>query len=300
MPETKILITGGAGFIGSHLAIALVNGGYRVSIIDDLSRGKYENLKSIHNKINFIKGELSEHSQLDDLIRASDIVFHLAALSRVIPSITNPELCFQSNVEGTEIVSRLCMLYNKRLIFSSSREVYGSAQYIPVDEKHALRPENPYGAYKLIGERIIESYSKYYGLRYAILRLANVYGNGDFDRVIPTFIENIRNNKDIIIYGGNQTLDFVYITDVIDAFLKVLTVQDNFTVNIGSGKGTSILELAGIIKKIMNDRGIIDVQDKRAGEVEMFISDISHCYDVLYWKPETSIIEGIKKMVNLK
>ncbi|PWB56948.1 MAG: hypothetical protein C3F06_00195 [Candidatus Methanoperedenaceae archaeon] len=293
----KILITGGAGFIGSHLAEALVNKGNDVIVVDNLSRGHCENLNSIIDKINFVNGDITDHELIRDLIRSSDTVFHLAALSRVIPSIDDPELCFKSNIEGTEIIARSCARYGKRLIFSSSREVYGTANYIPVDEEHPLNPENPYGTSKLAGEKIIESYSKCYHLRYAILRLANVYGDRDFDRVIPIFIKNSLNNKDLIIYGGQQILDFVYITDVIEAFLKAFVNQENLKVNIGSGKGTTLLELANMIKYLTKNKGKITIQDKRTGEVEKFVSKINKSHEILNWNPEFSLEEGIKRLL---
>ncbi len=290
----KILITGGAGFIGSHLAEALVNRGYEIIIVDDLSRGKCENLECIINEIEFVEGNITSFYLMQDLINKSDLIFHLAALSRVIPSIENPELCFKSNIEGTEMVARLCSRFGKRLIFSSSREVYGTAKYFPVDEEHPLNPENPYGTSKVAGEKIIESYSKCYGLKYAILRLANVYGDRDFDRVIPIFIENSLNNRDLIIYGGEQILDFIHVSDVIEAFLKTFKTDDNITINIGSGRGTTLVELAKIIISIAKNEGKIIMKEKRTGEVESFTANIVKAQKILGWKPEIRLEEGLK------
>lgn len=293
----NILITGGAGFIGSHLAEALVIKGYDVIIIDDLSRGKCENLKGIHDEIEFMRGNITNFELIQDLVKRSDVVFHLAALSRVIPSIENPELCFKSNIEGTEIIARLCARFGKKMIFSSSREIYGTAIYIPVDEKHPLKPENPYGTSKLAGEKIIESYSKCYNLKYVILRLANVFGNRDFDRVIPIFIKNSLNNKDSIIYGGKQILDFIYINDVIEGFLKAIGTDENLIVNIGSGRGTTLIELASIINDISKNEGKLIFKDKRTGEVESFIANINKSSEVLDWKPKVLLEDGLKRLI---
>ena len=292
--RNKILITGGAGFIGSHLAEALVDKGYDIIIIDDLSRGKSENLQNIIDSIQFVKGDITDFELMRDLIRESDTVFHLAALSRVLPSIENPELCFKSNIEGTEIITRLCARFGRRLIFSSSREVYGTAKYLPVDEDHPLNPENPYGASKVSGEKIIESYSKCFGFKYSILRLANVYGENDFERVIPIFIENSLNNNDLIIYGGKQNLDFIYVTDVINAFLKTLEIDNNIIVNIGSGKGTTITKLAKIINNLAKNKMKIIIKEKRTGEVESFIADNNRAQKVLNWKPEVYLKKGLE------
>lgn len=293
----KILITGGAGFIGSHLAEALVDNGYDIVIIDNLSRGKYENLQNIFDKIQFIKGDITDFEMMQDLIKGSDIVYHLAALSRVLPSIENPELCFKSNIEGTEMIARLCARFGRKLIFSSSREVYGAAQYLPVDENHPLNPENPYGASKMAGEKIIESYSKCYGLKYGILRLANVYGKRDFDRVIPIFLLNSLNNKDIIIYGGEQILDFVHVSDVIDAFIKILLINENLIMNIGSNKGIGLIDLTEKINKITKNKGKIIIKEKRTGEVEYFIADNDRAQKILNWRPEVFLEKGLKMLL---
>ena len=299
-PKTtnKILITGGAGFIGSHLAEALVDKGYDIVIIDDLSRGKTENLQNIIDKIQFVKGDITDFELMQDLITESHTVYHLAALSRVLPSIEKPELCFKSNIEGTEIIARLCARLGRRLIFSSSREVYGTAKYLPVDEDHPLNPENPYGASKVTGEKIIESYSKCYGLKYGILRLANVYGKRDFDRVIPIFIENSLNKKDIIIYGGEQNLDFIHVNDVIEAFLKTLNIDKNIIVNIGSSKGTTITELAKIIINLAKNKMKTNIKEKRKGEVENFVARIIKAEIILNWKPEMCFEDGLNYLLN--
>jgi len=208
----RILITGGAGFIGSHLAERLVEEGYKVILLDNLLRSNIDNLSSIRDYLEFIKGDVRDYSLMEEIIKKADIVIHLAALSRVMPNIKNPELCFSINIQGTEIVARLCAKYKKRIIFSSSREVYGTAKYLPVDEDYPLNPENPYGASKVAAESIIRAYSKSYGLNYAILRLTNVYGPRDFDRVIPLFIEKSLKNENLEVFGKNKILDFIYIS----------------------------------------------------------------------------------------
>ena len=295
-PKTtnKILITGGAGFIGSHLAEVLVENGYDIMIIDDLSRGKSENLKNIIDKIQFVKGDITDFELMQDLITESHTVYHLAALSRVLPSIEKPELCFKSNIEGTEIIARLCARLGRRLIFSSSREVYGTAKYLPVDEDHPLNPENPYGASKVSGEKIIESYSKCYGLKYGILRLSNVYGKRDFDRVIPIFIENSSKKNDLIIYGGKQIIDFIHVSDVVDAFTKLLLINENLIVNIGSNKGTTLIDLAGNINEILKNEGNIIIKEKRTGEVDSFIANNDRAIKILNWRPEVYLKKGLK------
>jgi len=295
--KMKILITGGAGFIGSHVTEVLINKGHEIIVVDNLNRGKLQNLSNIKNKIRFLNINIIDFELMKEIISKVDIVFHLAAVSRVMPSIENPELCFKTNVQGTEIISRLCSIFNKKLIFSSSREVYGTAEYIPVDEKHPTNSENPYGTSKICGEKIIEAYSKCYGLRYAILRLSNVFGARDFDRVIPIFIEKALKNDELIVFGGGQILDFVYINDVVKSFIKILDVNENIIVNIGSGNGTNIFDIAETIKKITKSESKLTIKEKRKGEVEKFIANIERSEKILNWMPKITLEEGIKLLI---
>lgn len=294
----SILVTGGAGFIGSHLAEKLINEGYNVIIIDNLSRGNLNNLLNVRESVKFIKGDIRDYNLMNDLIKNSEVIFHLASLSRVIPCIKDPELCFKVNVEGTEIIARLSSKYGKKLIFSSSREVYGTAKYIPVDEDHPLNPENSYGISKVYAEKIIETYAKNYKLSYVILRLSNVYGERDFDRVIPIFIENALNNKSLIVYGVDKLLDFIYIDDVVNALVKSMYVNENYILNIGSGVGTRILELAELIKRTVNRNVNIVIKEKRKGEVDKFVANIDRAKKILKWTPKISLENGLKHMID--
>jgi len=293
----SILVTGGAGFIGSHLVERLVEEGYSVIVVDNLLRGTLNNLSNVLDRVKFVKGDIGNYELMEELIKNSEVIFHLASFSRVIPSIENPELCFKINVEGTEIIARLCSKYHGKLIFSSSREVYGTPKYLPVDESHPLNPENPYGASKVSGEKIIEAYAKSYGLNYVNLRLANVYGPRDFDRVIPIFIENALKGKDLIVYGADKILDFVYIDDVINAFIAAMDSNENQTLNIGSCVGVSIVELANLIKKVTGKEVGIIIKEKRKGEVDKFITDIRRAREALNWEPRINLEEGLRRTV---
>jgi UDP-glucose 4-epimerase len=295
----SILVTGGAGFIGSHLVERLVKEGYSVIVVDNLLRGTLDNLSNIldKNKIKFVRGDVRNYKLMKELIKNSEVIFHLASLSRVIPSIENPKLCFEINVKGTEIIARLCSKYHKKLIFSSSREVYGTPKYLPVNEAHPLNPENPYGASKVSGEKIIEAYAKSYGLNYVTLRLANIYGLRDFDRVIPIFIENALKGEDLVVYGADKILDFVYIDDAINAFIATMDSGKNQTLNIGSGVGISIVELANLIKKVTGKGVEIIIKEKRKGEVDKFIADIRRAKEALGWEPRINLEEGLRRMV---
>jgi UDP-glucose 4-epimerase len=295
----NILITGGAGFIGIHLAQYLHSKDFSVTIIDDFSRGSKHTIQDLPSDIVVIEKNILQERITEKSIRNADLVFHLSALSRVIPSIKNPQLCFRSNVLGTEIIARMCSKYKKKIIFSSSREVYGNAKKIPVKESFPLVPENPYGSSKIAGESIIRAYSQTYGLKYDILRLANVYGPLDFDRVIPIFIERAIHGEIFFIFGGKQVIDFVYVDDVVDAFIRCLdSGTDNRILNIGSGIGTDIITLAKTIVSLSSGNSDFSIKEKRTGEVDRFVADISNAKRMLDWMPQTSLKAGLKKIIS--
>jgi UDP-glucose 4-epimerase len=297
----RILITGGSGFIGSHLAERLVKEGYKVYIIDNLLRGNLINLSHVWDEIEFINGDIRNYQLMSNAVRKADIIIHLAAISRVMPSIKKPELCFEINTMGTEIVARLCAKYNKKLIFSSSREVYGTPQYLPVDEDHPLIPENPYGASKIAAEGILKSFSKCYNLSYIILRLTNVFGPRDFDRVVPIFIEKSIKNEDLIIYGYEKVMDFIYISDVTEAFIKSLnTNETNLTLNIGSGVSVKLLDIAKLIRNTIGGHGKLIIKKARKGEVVKFVANIKRAKSILGWEPKIPLEVGIKEILNCK
>jgi UDP-glucose 4-epimerase len=295
----NILVTGGAGFIGSHLVKALVKQGYSVSIIDNLSRGKRQNIRELIQSVEFIESDILNEEILEYSIKKADMVFHLSALSRVVPCINNPELCFKNNIFGAELVTRYCTKYAKKMIFSSSREVYGNSVTLPVRETFSMNPENPYGASKIAGEAIIKAFSKTYGLNYFILRLANVYGFNDFERVIPIFIQKALTDQDIEIFGGTQKIDFIFIDDVIEAFLKALNIDTKDKIcNIGSGSGTDLKTLAEMIIDKLSSKSKIVFKDPRKGEVEHYIADITYARKVLNWEPKFSLDSGLEKVIN--
>lgn len=294
----RILVTGGAGFIGSHLVNRLLSGGHDVIVVDNLCRGSLKNLPDDRDKLEFVNGNIIDFYLMNGLVGVSDVVFHLASMSRVIPSIENPEKCFEDNVHGTEVVARLCSKYKKKLVFSSSREVYGTAMYLPVDENHPLNPENPYGASKLCGEKIIVAYSKCYGLNYAIVRLANVYGEGDFQRIIPTFIERTTKNKSLIIYGGQQIIDFVHVSDIVNILLKASNYSENFTINAGSGKGITALDLSRLVQDIGFGTKNLIIKEKRNGEVDRFIAKIDDAKKLLNWSPTKDLKEELTSLLH--
>jgi len=295
----KILITGGTGFIGSHLANKLSKNN-EVIVYDNLSRCSQIKL---NENIKFIKGDICDIETLNQVDSDIDIIYHLAAVSRVLESIENPRKCFDVNVNATFNVVEFAGKIGSKLVFSSSREVYGDAQYIPVDEGHPHNPKNPYGASKLAGELVVRIMSEIYGIQHTIIRLSNVYGKGDFKRVIPTYVDNIRNGENIIIYGApSKTIDFVHVNDVVDVFVHCCdNATNNEIFNIGSGHGTTLDELANMFIS-MRENAIqypeIVYSEGVVSEVYNFIADITKAKRILNFKNSISLKNGITELIN--
>ena len=292
----KILVTGGAGFIGSNLVDKLIDEGHKVFVIDNLLSGKKENL---NKKAIFYKADICDLNKILPLFKGIDYVFHLAANPRVIFSVENPIESHRINVDGT--LNVLYASYKnkvKRLIFASSAAVYGEIKKLPLKENTIPHPVSPYVLHKLIGEYYCKLFSNLYNLETVCLRYFNVYGprmdpNGPYALVICKFLKLRKENKPLTIYGdGKQTRDFVYVDDVVKA--NILTMKSKKVgrgeiINICSGKNYSINYIAKLIggKKIY--------LPKRIGEIKHTLGDNSLAKKLLGWKPEISLEEGIKK-----
>ncbi len=275
----QIMVTGGAGFIGSHLVDQLVKSGHSVRVIDNLFRGKEENIGAhLKNKsIEFIKGDIRDYEQIKDVFKNCEVVYHLAAQSNVMGAVENIDYSFYSNVVGTFNVLKASQAAGaKRVIFTSSREAYGEAQYLPVDERHPLDSKNTYGASKVAGEKYCQVFQNMGAFDVVIFRLANVYGERDFDRVIPIFLNNVARHEDIHVFGGKQVIDFVSIEIVVKALIQALENEEatQGPTNIGSGKETTLFELAERIMELTGSRNKVVVDPPRSVEVVKFTADI--------------------------
>ncbi len=286
----KILITGGAGFIGKYLANQLCSK-HEITIIDNFYR---KNDIVLNEKVKVVEQDIVE--DFEELISQNDIIYHLAAISQVMTSIENPELTYKVNIESTKNIIEACSKHKKKLIFASSREVYGTQSELPVKINTELNPENPYAASKLAGEALIKSYGKTYNLDYNIVRMSNVYGHGDAGRVIPIFINMFKNNQDVELYGSEKIIDFIHIEDVVDAFVK-LKDKSELTLNIGSGTQTRLGDLANMIKELTNSNSNINITNERQGEVGKFCADISETKAKLNWEPKISLRDGLTQMI---
>ena len=296
-----MLVTGGAGFIGSHIVDRLIENGYDVIILDNLTTG---NKSNINPKAEFINADIRD-KDLAEKINFKDVeaVFHQAAQINVRYSVENPVYDGDVNVLGTINILELMRKYdiNKIIFASSGGAVYGEPNYLPVDENHPINPLSPYGLSKYVGEEYIKLYNRLYGIEYAILRYSNVYGERQDPRgeagVISIFVDRMLNNKNPTIFGdGNQTRDFVYVGDVAKANLMALNWK-NEIVNIGTGKETSVNELFNIIKHEIGFEGDAIYDKPREGEVYRIYLNIEKA-ESLGWKPEVDLREGIRRVVN--
>jgi UDP-glucose 4-epimerase len=273
----RILITGGAGFIGSHLAEALARDPRReVLVFDNLRRGRLENLALCQDRIRFVEGDIRDNGCLREVMQGVHLVFHLAAQANVLGAEADPDYSFHTNVEGSvNVLSAAREAGVRRLVFTSSREVYGEASRLPVPESAPLFPKNAYGASKAAGEHYCRV-SANEGLDVSVLRLANVYGPRDRDRVIPIFLDQALSDQPLVLYGGEQLLDFVWIDAVVDALSKAAFGPSlPGPLNVGSGAGTALRDLAQRVVEITASRSRIELAPARSIETVRFVADVT-------------------------
>ena len=296
----NILVSGGAGFIGSHLVDKLSLGN-KVIVIDNLSSGLLSNLEKSKDRITFIKGDVLDKMLLKDIVAEVELVFHSAANVGYIRSIEDPYFDMDVNIKGTVNILEACRNSNvKRLVYSSSGAIFGQAKYLPIDEEHPLNPESPYAVSKLAAEKYCFAFHKVHGVPVAALRYFNVYGprqdTSEYANVILTFFRGIREGKPLTILGdGKQTRDFVFVEDVVKANILAATqpaaVSEVF--NIATGKETSIEKLASIIKQISAKETPVIYADPRAGEVRYSRANIEKARRLLGYSPATNLKEGL-------
>ena len=292
------LVTGGAGFIGSHLVEALLGEGYSVVVLDDLSTGNEENLASVRDKITLYKESILSQD-LKHVLRDVEVIFHLAAQINVRRSVEEPIYDLRVNALGTLNLLEQARDVERFIYASSGGAVYGEPHYLPVDEEHGTDPISPYGASKLAGEKYVQLYGYNYGLRYAILRYANVYGERQDARgeagVIAIFLDRIRKGRPLTVFGtGEQTRDYVYVGDVVRANLLALKREGVF--NIATGRETSVNELIEIIAGVTGVKPEVEYAPPRKGEVYRIYLSTERAREELGFVAEVSLKEGISKM----
>ena len=299
-----VVITGGAGFIGGHLAIYLKERGYKVTCIDNLSRASKSAIKALEKeKIPLIITDIRETNKLLEIFKGADVVIHTAALISVEESIKDPLLYLDSNATGTASVTKACIdAAVRRLIYLSSAAVYGEPIKLPIDEVHPTNPLSPYGLSKLFGEEIIKTLSRLYPFDYIILRLFNVYGAGqseEYAGVITKFINRVREKLPPIIFGdGEQTRDFIHVNDVCHAIeLAITTKNTNNIYNIGSGTATKIKDLAKLIMNIANINSEPIYSAPKPGDIKHSYANIDKARELLNFISRISLEKALKEFI---
>lgn len=271
----RVLVTGGAGFIGRHLVAALVAGGHKVTVLDNLHRGNRDAVESLGIS-RFVASDIRDPVAVAEAAGGMQIIYHLAAQSNVLGAVSDIDYSFTTNVIGTyNVLNAARDLDVERIVFTSSREVYGEVDRIPVHEDHPLNPKNAYGASKVAGEMYCRIFATTYGLDVRVLRLSNVYGSGDRDRVIPNWLERARCETDLELYGGEQVVDFVPMQLVVQALQRAATGSlGTQAINVASGAGISLRALADRIQELPNARVNLQILPARPMEVTRFVADV--------------------------
>jgi len=297
----KILVTGGAGFIGSHIVEYLVQRGDSVTVVDNLNTGKIENLKSVFKKINFAQIDIRDFKVLKNLMENIDGIFHQAAMASVQDSFRIPEKFHDVNVNGTENIFKIAKEFGIKVVYASSSSVYGDTSILPTTESDEKRPINPYAKTKLEKDKLAEQYAKN-GLKVIGLRYFNVFGprqSKEYAGVIKLFLERIQQGLPPLVNGdGLQIRDFVYVDDVVNANILSMESDIDFEFfNIGTGTTISILDLANIIIKFSGLKIKPIHRPALPGDVRATQADITKVKTMLKWRPATSIQDWLKSVV---
>ena len=298
----NLVVTGGAGFIGSHLVEFLVKQNQSVTVLDNLKNGNIDNLKSVKKEIEHHNVDILNYDGLQKILSKCDCVFHHAALTSVSDSFDRPKEYHEANVSGTENILKLAKEHGFKVIFASSASVYGNPKKIPIKEDTEKKPLNPYGLSKLNAEELCKKYSEL-GVSVIGLRYFNVYGprqNRNYAGVITKFIDNALNSKPLLINGdGSQVRDFVFVNDVANAnFLAMKSKTNHAFINIGSGIGISIKKLAEMIMKLTSLESGPIYGEPVGGDITSSQANIDLAKELLNWKPKTTLEEWLNE--NLK
>jgi len=297
----QILVTGGAGFIASNIVDELINDGYKVIVVDNLSSGKKENL---NKNAEFYHMDIRD-AELEKIFKDNSItyVIHHAAQIDVQKSLAEPIFDAENNILGTINLLDNCRDYEvEKIIYASSAAVYGEPDYLPIDEEHSIKAMSPYGISKYTPEQYIKMYSKLYDIKYSIFRYANVYGPRQDPKgeggVISIFVDKMLAGEKSIIFGdGKQTRDFIYVNDIVKANIMALNKGDNIVVNISTETRESVNDLVKYLNEILETN--IDAVYKNARKGDILHSSLKNnrAEELLGWTPEYDLKEGLKQTV---
>jgi len=295
LTNNSTLITGGAGFIGSHLVDALIKQGQNVIVLDNLSTGRLQNLAHIVDKIQLIECDISQKGKWQDYFKGVDMVFHLAALADIVPSIETPGKYYQSNVNGTFNVLEACRKYKiNKIVYSASSSCYGIPDEFPTKETAEIRPQYPYALTKNIGEQLIMHWCQVYNLPAVSLRFFNVYGprsrtSGTYGAVFGVFLaQKLAGKPYTVVDDGTQTRDFTFVSDIVNAIIAAAESDvSGEIINVGSDNTYSVNQLVNLLG------GDVVHIPKRPGEPDCTWADISKAKELLKWQPKISLEEGV-------
>lgn len=300
-----VLITGGAGFIGSHVAERLIAQGHQVQVLDNLSTGKIENLPT-SELLRFQEGDIRDQGLVAKCCEQADAVIHLAAVASVQASVDDPAGTHQSNFDGTLNLLEACRNSSvKRFLYACSAAIYGDTEVLPVTEETALNPLTPYAVDKLSGEYYLGYYSRQYGLNTSSFRFFNIYGprqdpSSPYSGVISIMADRLLSEREMTIFGdGEQTRDFVYVGDLADLLIESLARTDmsGSVMNVGTGKQTSLLDLKSALESVSGKKLEVSFDKPRAGDIKFSCAAVTRLEACFGKAPTTTIEDGLKKLL---
>lgn len=300
----KILVTGGAGFIGKHLIKQLLENGNKVSILDNFSNSDKKLTMKLKNEVKIFEGDITNYDNVLKATKDQEIVIHLAAKISVTESITNPSETFRVNVDGTKNIFEICKKNNiKKLIVASSAAIYNDVKKeIKIKESGKINPISPYGESKIKMEKEIIKFCSENKINYVILRFFNIYGigqNSEYAGVITKFLDKIKKNQPLTVNGnGTQIRDFVSIYDVVHSINKAIEYQKNGIFNIAAGTGITINQLSKLMISLSGKKLDIQNTSSKQGEIKNSQADISLAKEKLGYIPKVDLKEGIKKLLD--
>lgn len=302
MITAKYLVTGGAGFIGSHIAETLLKRGETVRVFDNLATGRQINLQALQGRVQFIQGDLREFDGVKAAMEGVEVVFHQGALASVPRSITDPVGSLETNINGTQNVLLAARDASvRRVVYASSSSVYGDTPTLPKSEGMPTNPMSPYAVQKLTGESLCKVFTRIYGLETVALRYFNVFGprqdpNSEYAAVIPRFLTALIEKRRPIVFGdGEQTRDFTYIANVVQANLLAATSSDavGYAMNIGCGEQITLNSVLHIAGELLDVAVEAEYREPRPGDVRHSLADIRLAERLLGYEPAVKFSEGL-------
>jgi nucleoside-diphosphate-sugar epimerase len=304
--KKRAVVTGGAGFIGSHLTRRLVHDSWKVTVVDNLATGDKKNLSDVLKKITFVKMDINDTKKLTKVMKGASVVFHLAAVPSVPRSIAKPWDSHKANIDGTFSVLMAAQDARvKRVVYSASSSAYGETPTLPKREDMPPSPISPYGLQKWVGEQYTFLFNKFFGVEGVALRYFNIYGpnqnpDSPYAAAIPKFIRAMRAGKPAGIHGdGSNSRDFTYIDDAVEANILAATVPGaaGELFNVARGEQVSINELVKTINQVLGTSIDPVHGPERAGDIKHSLADISKARTILGYDPKISLVEGVRRTV---